>query len=89
MPLAGKEYVSKVSENCVAYLKTVGTYSDEEEKAVAKFIEAFQDQHFPPGASVFYRQSPKGTLSVSKTYIMLYIYKNIFFFMSIFLDDER
>jgi len=63
--LDGREYVRKVSENCVAYMKSDGTYGDEEEKAIEKFREAFKDQNFPPGASVFYKQSPSGTLGVS------------------------
>jgi hypothetical protein len=30
-----------------------------------KFVEAFKPINFPPGASVFYRQSPDGILGVS------------------------
>ncbi|KAK7343264.1 hypothetical protein VNO77_11879 [Canavalia gladiata] len=63
--LDGPEYVRKVSENCVAHMKSVGTYSDAEEKAIQKFRDAFKDQNFPPGSSVFYKQSPTGTLGLS------------------------
>ncbi|XP_061372231.1 chalcone--flavanone isomerase 1B-1-like [Gastrolobium bilobum] len=63
--LDGREYVRKVSENCVAHLKSVGTYNDAEEKAIQEFRDAFKDQNFPPGSSVFYRQSPTGTLGLS------------------------
>ncbi|KAJ1436405.1 Chalcone isomerase [Sesbania bispinosa] len=62
--LPGPEYVRKVSENCVAHMKSVGTYGDAEEKAIQKFRDAFKDQHFPPGSTVFYKQSPKGTLGL-------------------------
>ncbi|CAL5210286.1 unnamed protein product [Lathyrus oleraceus] len=63
--LDGREYVRKVSENCIAFMKSDGTYNDEEEKAIEKFRQAFQEQHFPPGSSVFYKQSPNGTLGLS------------------------
>ncbi|KAJ1400215.1 Chalcone isomerase [Sesbania bispinosa] len=62
--LDGPEYVRKVSENCVAHMKSVGTYSDAEEKAIQEFRQAFKDQHFPPGSTVFYKQSPTGTLGL-------------------------
>jgi chalcone isomerase len=52
-------------ENCVAHLKSVGTYGDAEAEAMQKFAEAFKPVNFPPGASVFYRQSPDGILGVS------------------------
>ncbi|KAK7310277.1 hypothetical protein RJT34_07689 [Clitoria ternatea] len=63
--LAGAEYVRKVSENCVAYMKSAGTYGDAEEKAIHELRVAFKDQHFPPGSTVFYKQSPTGTLGLS------------------------
>ncbi|KAK7390735.1 hypothetical protein VNO78_18779 [Psophocarpus tetragonolobus] len=62
--LDGPEYVRKVSENSVAHMKSVGTYSEAEEKAIEEFRNAFKDQHFPPGSSVFYRQSTTGTLGL-------------------------
>jgi chalcone isomerase len=49
----------------VAHLKSVGTYGDAEAEAMQKFVEAFKPINFPPGASVFYRQSPDGILGVS------------------------
>jgi len=52
-------------ENCVAHLKSVGTYGDAEAKGIEEFAEAFKKVNFPPGASVFYRQSPHGILGVS------------------------
>jgi chalcone isomerase len=63
--LSGPEYSRKVNENCVAHLKSVGTYGDAEVEAMQKFVEAFKPINFPPGASVFYRQSPDGILGVS------------------------
>ncbi|CAJ1977739.1 unnamed protein product [Sphenostylis stenocarpa] len=63
--LDGPEYVRKVSENCVAYMKSVGTYDEAEEKAIEEFRYAFKDQNFPPGSTVFYKQSPTGTLGLS------------------------
>ncbi|KAK2405643.1 Chalcone-flavanone isomerase family protein [Trifolium repens] len=62
--LEGTEYVRKVSENCINHMKSEGTYGDEEEKAIQEFREAFKDQFFPPGATVFYSQSPNGTLGL-------------------------
>nr|WIL10282.1 chalcone synthase [Grona styracifolia] len=63
--LSGPEYSNKVSENCVAHMKSVGTYGDAEAAAIEKFRQAFKDVTFPPGASVFYRQSPLGILGLS------------------------
>lgn len=63
--LSGPEYSRKVMENCVAHLKSVGTYGDAEAEAMQKFAEAFKPINFPPGASVFYRQSPDGILGLS------------------------
>lgn len=62
--LEGSEYVRKVSENCIAHMKSEGTYSDAEEKAIKEFREAFKDQFFPPGTAAFYRQSPNGALGL-------------------------
>ncbi|KAK7270106.1 hypothetical protein RIF29_23012 [Crotalaria pallida] len=62
--LSGPEFVKKVSENCVAHMKSVGTYTDSEAKAIEEFRDAFKDQNFPPGSSVFYKQSPNGTLRI-------------------------
>jgi len=72
LPLSGPEYSKKVMENCVAHLKTVGTYGDAEAAAIEQFAEAFKPVNFPPGASVFYRQSPDGILGVS-----IYIYMQL------------
>ncbi|CAJ1977738.1 unnamed protein product [Sphenostylis stenocarpa] len=65
LPLSGPEYSKKVMENCVAHLKSVGTYGDAEAAAIGEFAEAFKNVNFPPGASVFYRQSPDGILGLS------------------------
>nr|WIL10283.1 chalcone synthase [Grona styracifolia] len=63
--LSGPEYSRKVSENSVAHMKSVDTYGDAEAAAIEKFRQAFKDVNFPPGASVFFRQSPNGTLGLS------------------------
>ena len=68
LPLTGKQYSEKVTENCVAYWKAVGIYTDAEAKAVEKFIEVFKDETFPPGASIMFTQSPHGSLTVSSTF---------------------
>ncbi|KAF7811389.1 chalcone--flavonone isomerase 1B-1 [Senna tora] len=65
LPLSGEEYVKKVSENCVGHLKSVGSYDEEEAKAIEEMIQAFKGHHFKPGSSVFYKQSPHGTLTIS------------------------
>ncbi|GFY84617.1 chalcone-flavanone isomerase family protein [Actinidia rufa] len=65
LPLTGKQYSEKVTENCVAYWKAVGIYTDAEAKAVEKFIEAFKEETFPPGASIMFTQSPHGSLTIS------------------------
>ncbi|TKY50623.1 Chalcone--flavonone isomerase [Spatholobus suberectus] len=63
--LSDPEYPRKVMENCVAPMKSVGTYGDAEAAAIEKFTQAFKNMNFPPGASVFFRQSPDGILGVS------------------------
>ncbi|KOM36542.1 hypothetical protein LR48_Vigan02g269200 [Vigna angularis] len=65
LPLTGTEYSRKVMENCVAHLKSVGTYGDAEAAAIEHFAETFKKVNFAPGASVFYRQSPDGILGLS------------------------
>ncbi|KAL5066703.1 hypothetical protein RYX36_017590 [Vicia faba] len=63
--LSGPKYVSKVSENCIAHIKSDGLYGEEEEKAIQELKQAFKDQNFPPRTAAFYRQSPNGTLALS------------------------
>lgn len=65
LPLTGQQYSEKVTENCVAYWKMVGTYTDAEAKAIEKFIEVFKDENFPPGASILFTQSPLGSLTIA------------------------
>ncbi|KAF7154782.1 hypothetical protein RHSIM_Rhsim01G0013100 [Rhododendron simsii] len=64
LPLTGKAYSEKVVENCVAYWKGVGTYTDAEAKAIEQFLEVFKDETFPPGASILFTQSPLGSLTI-------------------------
>jgi chalcone isomerase len=70
LPLTGEQFSGKVSENCVAIWKSLGIYTDEEAKAIDKFISVFKDQTFPPGSSILFTVSPKGsgslTISLSK-----------------------
>lgn len=64
LPLTGKQYSEKVAENCVAYWKAIGSYTDEEAKAIDKFLEVFKDEDFPPGSSILFTQSSAGSLTV-------------------------
>lgn len=65
LPLTGAQYSEKVSENCVAFWKSVGIYTDAEAKAIERFIEVFKDETFPPGSSILFTQFPNGSLTVS------------------------
>ncbi|KAG2544885.1 chalcone--flavonone isomerase-like [Panicum virgatum] len=65
LPLTGEQYSGKVTENCVAYWKAVGVYTDAEGAAVDKFKEAFKPETFPPGASILFTHSPAGVLTVA------------------------
>nr|BBA68552.1 chalcone isomerase [Nemophila menziesii] len=65
LPLTGKIYSEKVAENCTAYCKTIGTYTDAESQAIEMFLEVFEDEIFPPGASILFTQSPNGSLTIS------------------------
>ncbi|XP_043701434.1 chalcone--flavanone isomerase-like isoform X3 [Telopea speciosissima] len=64
-PLTGQQYAEKVTENCVAYWKAVGIYTDAEAKAVEKFTVAFKDETFPPGSSILFTLSPLGSLTIA------------------------
>lgn len=65
LPLTGKQYSEKVAENCVANWKAIGTYSDAESQAIEKFLNVFQSETFPHGASILFTQSPLGSLTIS------------------------
>ncbi|XP_073063749.1 chalcone--flavanone isomerase [Primulina eburnea] len=65
LPLTGQKYSEKVVENCVAYWKSIGTFSDAESEATSKFQEIFKNESFPPGASICFTQSPRGSLWIS------------------------
>lgn len=64
LPLTGKQYSEKVMENCAAFWKEIGAYTDAETKALDQFREAFETESFPPGTSILFTQSPLGTLTV-------------------------
>nr|AIT52345.1 chalcone-flavonone isomerase 1 [Daucus carota]AYN53488.1 putative chalcone-flavonone isomerase [Daucus carota subsp. sativus] len=64
LPLTGKQYSEKVAENCVAHWKAIGSYTDEEAKAIDKFLEVFKDEEFPPGSSILFTQLPAGSLTI-------------------------
>ncbi|KAK4407043.1 Chalcone--flavonone isomerase [Sesamum angolense] len=61
----GQQYSEKVVENCVAYWKAVGKYTDAESEATKKFLQVFRNETFPPGASILFTQSPLGSLTIS------------------------
>ncbi|KAJ1436408.1 Chalcone isomerase [Sesbania bispinosa] len=65
LPLTGQQYAEKVSENCVAIWKSLGIYTDEEAKAIEKFVAVFKDETFPPGSSILFTVSPKGSLGIA------------------------
>ncbi|XP_044985709.1 chalcone--flavanone isomerase [Hordeum vulgare subsp. vulgare] len=65
LPLTGAQYSDKVTENCVAYWKAAGVYTDAEAAAVDKFKEAFGPHSFAPGASILFTHSPAGVLTVA------------------------
>nr|WHU31429.1 chalcone isomerase [Echinacea purpurea] len=65
LPLTGKQYAEKVSENCVAVWKSLGIYTESDAKTIDKFLDIFKDQHFPPGSSILFTISPAGSLTIS------------------------
>ncbi|KAL0304652.1 UNVERIFIED_CONTAM: Chalcone--flavonone isomerase [Sesamum angustifolium] len=65
LPLTGQQYSEKVVDNCVAYWKAVGKYTDAESEATKKFLQVFRNETFPPGASILFTQSPLGSLTIS------------------------
>ncbi|KAH0643437.1 hypothetical protein KY289_034411 [Solanum tuberosum] len=50
LPLTGKQFSEKVAGNCVAIMKSIGTYSDAERLAIVKFLNVFKSETFSPGA---------------------------------------
>lgn len=64
LPLTGPQYSEKVMENCVTYLKGREIYTEEEVKAVEKFMDIFKNETFPPTSSILFTLSPLGTLTV-------------------------
>ncbi|TKY50622.1 Chalcone--flavonone isomerase [Spatholobus suberectus] len=61
-------------------MKSVGTYGDAEATATEKFAQAFKNMNFPPGAFVFFRQSPDGILGVSNTdFVIILISVSVLF----------
>lgn len=64
-PLTGQQYSEKVAENCVAYWKSIGIYTDAEAEAVEKLLDTFKEETFPPGSSILFTQSPSGSLTVN------------------------
>ncbi|XP_057767961.1 chalcone--flavanone isomerase-like [Salvia miltiorrhiza] len=65
LPPTGQQYSEKVAENCTAYWKAVGKYTDAEGKAVEEFLQVFKDESFSPGASILFTQSPAGSLTIA------------------------
>ncbi|EPS73111.1 chalcone--flavonone isomerase, partial [Genlisea aurea] len=65
LPLTGQQYSEKVVENCTAYWKSIGKFTDAESEAANQFLQVFKNQNFPPGASIFFTQSPDGSLAIS------------------------
>lgn len=65
LPLTGQQYSEKVAENCSAYWKAAGKYTDAEREAIEKFLQAFKDETFSPGASILFTHSPAGSLTVT------------------------
>ncbi|XP_010495213.1 PREDICTED: chalcone--flavonone isomerase-like [Camelina sativa] len=64
-PLTGKEYSMKVAKNCVMIWKSLGIYTQSEAKALKRFLKIFKYQTFPPGASILFALSPKGSLTIA------------------------
>ncbi|KAG2311226.1 hypothetical protein Bca52824_022783 [Brassica carinata] len=64
LPLTGQQYSEKVTENCVAIWKSLGIYTDSEAKDVERFVQVFKDEMFPPGASILFALSSKGSLTL-------------------------
>ncbi|KAI7745429.1 hypothetical protein M8C21_021000 [Ambrosia artemisiifolia] len=65
VPLTGKYFAEKVTENFVTIWKSFGTYTEVQAKTINKFLEAFENQNFPPGSSIFFTVSPVGSLTIS------------------------
>ncbi|KAE9611594.1 putative chalcone isomerase [Lupinus albus] len=65
LPLTGPQYSEKVAENCVAILKSLKVYTNEEQKATEKFLSVFKKETFAPGSSIFFTVLHQGSLAIS------------------------
>ncbi|KAE8702567.1 Chalcone--flavonone isomerase [Hibiscus syriacus] len=64
MPITGQQYSERVAEQCVAILRSHGTYADAETKAIEKIMAAFKYETFLPGSSILFTISPRGSLTI-------------------------
>nr|GEZ93259.1 chalcone isomerase [Tanacetum cinerariifolium] len=65
IPMPGKNFSRTISQLWVAILKENGTYVDADAATIDKFLEAFKDEIFTPGASVLFTSSPAGSVTVN------------------------
>ncbi|KAL3523476.1 hypothetical protein ACH5RR_016310 [Cinchona calisaya] len=63
--LTGQQYSEKVAENCIAHWKADGIYTDKEGEAIQKLLDIFNNESFPPGASILFTQSPLGSFTIT------------------------
>lgn len=63
--LTGQQYTQKVSENCIAFWKSIGAYGDAEAEAIDRLLEVFKDQCFPSGSCIFFTHLTDGSYAVS------------------------
>ncbi|XP_031371811.1 chalcone--flavonone isomerase-like [Punica granatum] len=63
--LTGKQYSDKVSENCIAFWKSIDAYGESEAGAIDRFLHVFKDQCFPPGSCIFFTHLSNGSYVIS------------------------
>nr|UCS45051.1 chalcone isomerase [Iris laevigata] len=64
LPLTGEQYSDKVTENCIAYWKAMGTYNEAKQAAIDKFKEVLKPKTFHRGASIVFDHSSNGSLTI-------------------------
>ncbi|KAH7547990.1 hypothetical protein JRO89_XS14G0048500 [Xanthoceras sorbifolium] len=64
-PLTGIQYTGKVVENCIAFWKSVGVYTEAQENAIEELLAVFKNENFPTGTSLFFTHLPQDSFTIS------------------------
>ncbi|KAJ6804782.1 chalcone--flavonone isomerase [Iris pallida] len=64
LPLTGEQYSDKLTENCIAYWKGMGTYNKAKQAAIDRLKEVLKPKTFSHGDSIVFAHSTNGSLAI-------------------------